>query len=213
MRFHPMLLLLAVGSVAFGLVSPAAAETNGEVSVLLGIVESADDRLDEAGAGSSTLYGLRAALDFGWPVSMTAALLSGSSDGSRNIQGEFPQTIDTDSDALELDLGVRRDFRRDRPLRPYVAAGLAWIRLSVEQVQRGSFGPGTEYEDVVLDDDDAGLGYWLSAGLTYRFAKIHAGLDVRWSDGSAELHPVGSDASIDLDAGGFGAAVFVGYHW
>jgi outer membrane protein W len=129
------------------------------------------------------------------------------------VAAEFPLAFQTDVDALDLHLGARFIFRKTTPWRPYVGGGLAWTTLDVRQVENGSFGPGTEYQTVVVDDSDSGLGFWLGGGLLWRRNQWQVGGDVRYADTSATLQPQFAEEGLKLDAGGLHAGIFVGWAW
>lgn len=203
---------LGIVTVLALLGSPALA-AQGDVNLFLGQNSLAEDRLDEAGVGSPTEFGVLVNLDFEWPVTLALDLLRSSDDASRDIPAAYPLSIATDVDTLDVHVGVRRFFRQDRPFRLYVGGGLAWIQLDAKQVESGSFGPGAEFTDVVLDDSDSSFGYWLDVGLLYRFRRLQIGGDVRYADASATVTPVGASESLKLDSGGLHAGVFFGWSW
>lgn len=193
-------------------VGPALAAP-GELGLRVGQSSLADDGLDRAGVDSVPEIGLTAGLDLGWPVMLVGAVLWASDDATQDVSGQFPLAVDTEAESFEVDLGVRRVFRKKQAFRPYVGGGVAWLQLDVEQVQRGSFGPGTEFTDTVLDDDDSGVGYWLGGGLEYRLRRIHFGVDLRFSRGSADLEAAGGGGSLEFDTGGMSLGAFTGVHW
>lgn len=193
-------------------VSPGLA-AKGDISLLLGQSSLAEDRLDDAGVDSATELGVLVNLDFDWPVILAVDLIRSSDDASKGIPAAFPLSLATDVETLDLHVGARRFFRRSEPFRPYVGGGLAWTRLDVKQVQNGSFGPGAEFSDVIVDDSDDAFGYWLGGGVLYRFETFQVGGDVRFTDASADVDPVGEGGRLKLDAGGLHAAVFVGWMW
>jgi len=204
------MLVFAMGMGLLLLGGPAAA-ASVDASLLLGQNALSEDRLDDAGVDSLTDVGALVNLDFQWPVLLAVDLLRGSGDGSRDFSGEFPLAFQTDVDALDLHVGARYVFRKTTPWRPYVGGGLAWTKLDVKQVENGSFGPGTEYQTVVVDDSDSGIGFWLGGGLLYRHNRWQVGGDLRYADTSATLQPEGADEGLKLDAGGLHAGVFVGW--
>lgn len=204
---------LAVALAAVTLAVPATAEAASDVSLLLGAESLSEDRFDDAGVSGGFQYGVLSNLDFGWPVTLALDLLVASDDATQNYAGEFPLAIQTDVDNLEFHAGVRRFFRQKQPFRPYLGGGLSFAQLQVKQVESGSFGPGTEYSNVVLDDKDTAFGYWLDGGFGYYFKKVVIGADVRWSDASASLAPTSADGDVDLDSGGIQYGAFVGFTW
>jgi hypothetical protein len=170
---------------------PVAKAADGDVSLLLGRNALAEDRLDDAGVDSLTDLGALVNLDFQWPVVLALDLIRGSGDATQGVAAEFPLAFQTDVDTLDLHLGARFIFRKTTPWRPYLGAGVAWTTLDVRQVENGSFGPGTEYQTVVVDDSDSGLGFWLGGGVLYRHRRWQVGADLRYADTSADLQPEG----------------------
>jgi opacity protein-like surface antigen len=186
---------------------------DGDVSVLLGQKSASDDRLEVADVDAPLEFGVMLNLDFGWPVSLAFDLLRASDDATLDIPGAFPSTLETDVDTTEFHAGARYFFRKDKPFRMYAGAGAAFSQLDVKQVQNGSFGPGSEFSDTLLDDGGSGVGFWVDAGLLYRLNRFQVGADVRYSDASVEVTAAGGDEPLDLDSGGLHAAVFVGFAW
>jgi len=195
------------------MLSGAVLAGGGEASLLLGQRALAEGELEDAGADSASQFGVAVSLDFDWPVALALDLLSSSDDETQDLSTSFPFQIATDVETLEFDVGIRKFFLEESKFRPYIGGGLAWIQLEATQVESGSFGPGTEYSTTVVDDDDAGAGLWLDGGFLYRFGSFHVGVDVRWSDASADLIPNGSTGSVDLDSGGTQYSAAFGYHW
>ena len=204
---------LAVALAAMVWASPATA-MESELSLILGVESLSEDRLDDAGVRGGTLYGLRTNHDFGWPVLIAVDLLFSGDDATKSFPGAFPLSVETDVDTRELQVGVRRYFRDPEvTLRPYAGGGLSLAQMDVKQVESGSFGPGTEYSNVVVDDEDSAVGYWLGGGLGWFRGKLVLGGDVRWSNASSEVSPVGGGGDVDVDTGGYVYGAFVGYRW
>ena len=203
---------LAVALALVAMAVPAMAG-DSEVSVLLGGKGLTEDRLDDAGVNTGFQYGVRSTIDFGWPVALAFDLLAASDDATKNFSGGFPLSIKTETDTLEFHFGVRRYLFEDQPVRPYVGGGLSMAQLKVRQVESGSFGPGTEYSNVVVDDKDSGVGYWLGGGFGYFVKQLVIGADVQWSNASADIGSNGGNGSVGLDSGGIQLGAFVGYKW
>jgi len=202
-RGFPALLLLLVFAVL-----PAWA--GGSANLLLGQKWLADDRLDAAGVDTQFVYGVAVTLDFDWPVDLAFDLTQSSADDTLDLGSGF--ALDTDVDTLEFDAGVRKLWG-DR-LQPFVGGGVSWIRLSAEQVEQVPAGAGGTTSVPVVDDSGSGVGFWLNAGLLYRVGShFNVGLDLRYSDADADLQPVGSDDSVNLDSGGTQVGLLLGYHW
>ncbi len=193
--------------------SAVAFAGGGEASVLYGQRALAEDEIEDADADNATQYGVAVSLDFDWPFLLALDLLSASKDKTQDQSGAFPYQISTEVQTLEFDVGVRKFFLRDSRWRPFIGGGLAWVQLDAQQIESGSFGPGTEYSTAVVDDSDGGVGLWLDGGFLFRFGSFHVGVDARWSDASADIAPIGSTGSIDIDSGGIQYAAAFGYHW
>ena len=189
----------------------AAAE--GDLSLFLGQNTLHEDPLDASGVGSPFEVGLLLNLDFQWPVTVALDVLHTSEDTDQVIPAEFPLSFATEVETLDLHAGVRYFFRKDTDWQPYLGGGVAWTSLDVKQVESGSFGPGTEYQTLVVDDGESGVGYWAGVGLQYKVNAVRLGADVRYTDVSVDVQPAGATESLELDAGGLHAGVFVGWSW
>ncbi len=207
---RPIIFFVLFLAVATG--APAR-EVKGNVSLFLGHQSLSDDRLDAAGAGSALELGILANLDFAWPVNLALDLFRSDDDATRTIPTSFPLSVTTEVETLELHVGARGIFRKDKPLRPYVGAGIAWSKLDVKQVERGSLGPGAEFTDTIVDDGDSDVGFWLGGGFLYKFPKVHVGADLRYSDASVAVRPNGGSGAVGLDSGGIHFGAFVGLSW
>jgi len=204
-------ILIAV--LAAGLPLGQAALAN-DVNLLYGQKSLGEDEFDVAGVDGQTEWGLMVNLEFDWPVVLAVDILSSSDENTENIvtgiQG-YDLSFTTEVETLELDVGVRKFW--DWKVEPYIGGGIAYIQLDAKQTEFGSF-LGNPFSDVLLDDDDSALGFWVDAGLIYRLGrKFNLGLDIRYSDSSADLTPVGFTESIKLDSGGTHYGIMLGYHW
>jgi len=100
---------------------------------------------------------------WGWLVG-----LSSSSDEDEGIffQGEAYET-----QSLEVWAGLRRTFRMEATMQPFLATGISWLR---QDLRRESFGTTT------LDGSDDALGAWIELGVQWRLgAHFRLGLDYR----------------------------------
>ncbi len=94
-----------------------------------------------------------------WPVGWEAGIMG--SAASDDVNGN-----DIDSATAELYGGVRKSFGTGR-FRPYVGAGLSWIRVAFDT-------------DALGEDDDGSLGVYAHGGVAYQFTPLFSlGLDVR----------------------------------
>jgi opacity protein-like surface antigen len=177
------------------LCSPAAV-AGGDLSFFLGQNTLKDDPLDVSGVGSPTELGLLLNLDFGWPVVVAVDLLRGSEDTAQDVPAEFPLSLSTEVETLNLDVGARYFFCKDDALRPYVGGGVGWSRMDVKQTESGSFGPGTEYQLQVVGDTGSDVSVWVGAGLLYKLGRMQVGADARYTDASVEVTPTGSPEAL-----------------
>jgi len=202
-RGFPALLLLLVFAAI-----PARA--GGDANLLLGQKWLTDDKLEAANVDTQFEYGVAVTLDFDWPVDLAFDLTRSSADDTLDLGAGY--ALDTDVDTLEFDAGVRKLWRER--LQPFVGGGLSWIRLAAEQVEQVPAGAGGTTPVSVVDDSGSSIGFWLNAGLLYRVGThFNVGLDLRYSDASVDLQPVGADDSVNLDTGGTQVGLLLGYHW
>lgn len=211
MRIEKRLLLLIVLYCLAALPVLAA----GDVRLLFGQKVSNEGRLDNAGVEDQALFGVMLNVDFNKPVALAVDLLWASDDDTLTTNSADAMTYFTEVDTIELDLGVRSLFRRDKFFKPYVGGGLAFIRMDALQTVSGSLGvPGSEFTDTILDDNDSGVGIWVDAGMLFQWkGGLNLGVDVRYSSAAVELSAVGETEQDTLDAGGAYYALTVGYAW
>jgi len=191
---------------------PALAD---DANLLYGRKSLSEGVFDTAGVDAQSQIGVAVTLDFQWPVALAVDLLSSSDDQTDRFDTGPDSWLaySTSVDSLELNVGARKLWER-KVLKPYVGGGLAWIQLDVRQTESGVLDPGGSYSDVLRDDSDSGLGFWLDAGLVYRLGRrFNVGLDVRYSNASAKLSPVGDLEGLTVDAGGMHYGILLGYHW
>jgi len=185
-----------------------------DVNLLYGQKSLDEDEFDVAGVDGQTQWGVMVNLEFDWPVALAVDILSSSDENTVNVVTgiqDYDLAFTTEVETTELDVGVRKFW--DWKVEPYIGGGIAWIQLDAKQTEQGSF-MGNPFSDVLLDDDDSAIGFWVDAGFIYRLGrKFNLGLDVRYSDSSADLTPVGFTESVKLDSGGIHYGVTLGYHW
>ena len=185
-----------------------------DVNFLYGQKSLGEDELDVAGVDGQSQFGVALTLDFDWPVALAVDILSSSDNNTEQIVTgieDYDLAFTTKAKTMELDVGVRKFW--DGKIKPYVGGGIAFVQLDVKQTEFGSFF-GNPFSDVLLDDSGSGLGLWLDAGFIYRLGpSFNLGLDVRYSNSSADLTPVGFTESVKLDSGGTHYGILLGYHW
>jgi opacity protein-like surface antigen len=200
--------------VFVGLLASGASLAEGDVNVFLGQRLSSDSDLEDAGVDSPPQYGLAVSLEFDWPVALAVDVMASSDDDRQDLSGMGGALIfDTDIDTFEFDAGVRKFW--GEKLRPYVGGGVAWVALEAKQTMVGDLGvPGTEFFDVIVDDSDSGIGYWLNGGVTYTIgSSFNVGADLRYTDSDVTLRASDGSGDIDLGAGGWQYGLLLGFHW
>jgi len=94
-----------------------------------------------------------------------------------------------DSETLELYVGVRKTFRTDKMLRPYIAGGLSYLDTELELSGSGG-------GDFIGADSTEAL--YVRGGVGWHFTLCTIGVDVRYNAlGEAEVE----NLDIDLDHG------------
>jgi opacity protein-like surface antigen len=201
-----VIVLLTVGALA----APALA--SGDANLIIGEKSLSDEHFDGAGVDGQSLMGVAVSLDFDWPVMLAIDLLQSTKDNTVAIEAENLLEFLTDVQTTELNVGVRK-FWGDK-FKPYIGGGLAYVELDSIQIEHGDFGlPGSEYWDMIIDDSDSGIGFWLNTGFLYRVGQyINIGFDIRYSDAEADLLPFDAE-TLTLDSGGTHYGVLIGYHW
>lgn len=128
-----------------------------------------------------------------WPVSLTADLLH-SWD-----KNEYLNNVTFEGNTTEFDLGISKHWELEGSITPYIGGGLAII--SAEAILTID---STEYSV-----DDSALGGWIKGGVfvTLDDDGTNLGFEVRYSNAEIEMN------GYDLDAGGYHAGIFIGYHW
>jgi opacity protein-like surface antigen len=132
-------------------------------------------------------------LDFrpkNWPVNIAIDYLDSGEYELQDISGTITRV---DVETKEIDIGIRKIFEVSPTIRPYVGAGVAYIR--------------GKYKGITSDDDD-GTGIWVDVGLYWAFIEhFNIGVDFRYS--KAEITLFGSD----VEAGGFHVGFIGGFRW
>ncbi len=192
--------------------STGSAIAGGDANLLFGYKTLSEGAFEDLGVDSQPVVGVSVTLDFQWPVALAIDLLSSHDDRTRTDSAAFPVTTRTKVDTLELDLGVRK-FWEIKKWRPYVGGGLSLIQLDTKQTTSTDI-LGNIVLDTLIDDDDSGVGFWLSGGTLWTLPEgFNVGAEVRYSDAEGELTPEGFTSKESFDAGGSHLAVMLGYHW
>lgn len=126
-----------------------------------------------------------------WPVSIVIDLLGSSSE-------ETLSGVKYTGTTTEIDLGIRKVWVPDGPIRPFIGGGIASIAAEFE----GADGY------LAISDDDSGIGFWLNGGVYWTIGRhFNIGLEVRYSQAEVTIF------NIDAEAGGTHAGLLLGYHW
>ncbi len=190
--------------------STGSAMAGGDANVIFGHKTLSEGKFDDLGVDGQPELGVSVTLDFQWPIALAIDLLSSHDDRTEAISPTV--TRRTKVDTLELDLGVRK-FWEIKKWRPYVGGGLSMIQLDTKQTKltdvQGNIVPST-----LIDDDDSGVGFWLSGGTLWTLPEgFNLGAELRYSDADGDLTFEQSTSKQSFDAGGFHLGVMLGYHW
>jgi hypothetical protein len=184
--------------VAVGLVATPA-EAGGNLNVLLGQKEQDTSFSDTESVQEQDMLGLM--MDWGgegWPVNLALDVVDSSKDSNDN---DFD--VNVDGSVLAIDGGVRWYFVKNRSWEPYVGGGVSYISANVD----------TSGQSNDVEFDDSTVGYWVNGGIKWVLGEhFNLGGDVRYE--KAELS-VEDDLNnpVDIEAGGLGYAVLLGYRW
>ena len=188
---------LAVIVTAGLLATPAQA--GGNINALLGQREMDESFSDTENIQEQDMLGLM--MDWGaegWPINIALDIVSGSKDtNDENFD------VDVDGSTLAVDGGVRWYFVKNRSWEPYVGGGVAYISGEVD----------TSGDNNDIEFDDSTVGYWLNGGIKWVIGEhFNLGGDVRWEKAELDVEDDLGNPT-DIEAGGLGYAVLLGYRW
>jgi opacity protein-like surface antigen len=188
---------LAVIVAAGFLATPA--EAGGNVNVLIGQKEQDTSFSDTERIQEQDMLGLM--LDWGaegWPINLALDVVNSSKDTDDN---DFNITVD--GSVLAIDGGVRWYFVKNRAFEPYVGGGVSYISAEVD----------TSGETNDLEFKDSTVGYWLNGGIKWVIGEhFNVGGDIRWEKAELDVEDDLNNPR-DIEAGGLGYAVLLGYRW
>jgi len=188
----------------------SSAMAGGDANFLFGYKMLSEGDFDDLGVDNQPELGVSVTLDFQWPVALAIDLLSSHDDTTEATSPTVMRR--TRVDTLELNIGVRK-FWEIKKWRPYVGGGLAMIQLDAKQTTSTNI-LGNIVKDTLIDDDDTGVGFWLSGGTLWTLPEgFNVGAELRYSDAEGDLTSEGFTSKQSFDAGGFHLAVMLGYHW
>jgi hypothetical protein len=190
-------LALAVVVTAGLMVTPAQA--GGNINALLGQKEQDKSFSDTENIQEQDMLGLM--MDWGaegWPINLALDVTSGSKDtNDENFD------VNVDGSTLAVDGGVRWYFVKNRSWEPYVGGGVSYISAEVD----------TSGENNDIEFDDSTVGYWLNGGIKWVIGEhFNLGGDVRWEKAELDVEDDLGNPT-DVEAGGLGYAVLLGYRW
>ena len=193
--FFPAALAVIVIS---GLLAPQV-QAGGNINVLIGQKEQDTNFSDTKDVQEQDMLGLM--LDWGaegWPINLAIDIISSSKDSNDN---NF--NVNVDGSVLALDGGVRWYFLKNRAWEPYVGGGLSYISAEVD----------TDGQSNDIEFDDSSIGYWLNGGIKWVLGEhFNLGGDIRWEKAELDVED-GLGNSRDIEAGGLGYGVLLGYRW
>jgi hypothetical protein len=132
----------------------------------------------------------------GWPVSLTLQLLVSTTDDIP----DHPRFLGDFTSTLELNLGVRKVWRQNAALQPFIGGGLSII--SVATITDDGY--WWSYEE----DGDTGVGWWAGGGVYWKFAeRFHVGVVAQYSWAEVDLF------GRDFNGGGVMCAFMIGGNW
>lgn len=120
-----------------------------------------------------------------------------------NVSAEINEVNNEDLVVVtsEFSVGIRTYFNREEAaVIPFVGLGVSYFDATEERLNAS---------DRVIDDDDAGSGYWAGAGVLWKISdRVALGATVRHSQGDVNLF------GRELDAGGTQYAITARvWHW
>jgi hypothetical protein len=194
--------ILFLVPVVFAMIAALAVtpvQAGGNINVLIGQREQDESFSDTEDIQEQDMLGLM--MDWGgegWPVNIALDIVSGSADSDDN---EF--NVNVDGSTLAIDGGVRWYFVKDRAWEPYIGGGLAYISAEVD----------TDGESNDIEFDDSTVGYWLNGGIKWVIGEhFNIGGDIRWEKAELDVEDDLNNPT-DIEAGGLGYAVLLGYRW
>ena len=189
--------VLAAAALTF---SPARADADGHVNFFLGQKSLSSD--DWKPLEKQIEFG--AVMSFGqddWPVHIAVDVLTSvdQETGYDPAAGDVTLTAST----FELDAGVRKIWKAGKVF-PYLGGGVGLIGASTK-VDNGF---------VNVDAVDAAFGFWADAGVFFRLGShFNIGLDLRYSTADVDLDFGYGYVARDVNAGGFGYGLLLGFGW
>jgi len=125
-----------------------------------------------------------------WPVKIAIDILASSDDD--RVAG-----VEIEASTSEIDVGARRIWIKGKA-RPFFGGGLALVNAELQ----------TAVPPFVIEDDDSGVGLWISGGAFWRIgARFNVGVEARIS--RAEVKFFGRDTEV----GGEHFGVLLGWGW
>jgi len=148
-----------------------------------------------------------AVVDWGaddWPVHLAWGL-NVSADTQDNVYGS---SVEFTAAYAELSFGVLWLPIKDKPIRPYLGAGIAGVSAAYEAEAFG----------VSIDDDDQDFGYYLNGGVYWRLGpRFNLGVDLRYGGGTEFDFTFPFEDEFEetfrADGGYFAYSLLLGFGW
>jgi hypothetical protein len=181
-------------------VTPVRADADGHVNFLIGQKALDDDDTDPLDSG----FAFGAIMSFGqeeWPVHIAVDAL-GYVDEEEEFD-PFLGDVTLTGATFEAAVGVRKIWKIDN-VRPYVGGGIGVVGAALEF--------DTAFGDT--DADGNGFGPWIGGGTFWRLGeRFNLGLDLRWNEAEVDLDFDGGGTLEDVNVGGLGYGLTVGFGW
>jgi hypothetical protein len=135
----------------------------------------------------------------GWPIAVALDLMASTTSEDRDVFAfGVAYDLDIKSTNFELDLGIRKIWEPDSPIRPYLGGGLAFGHGRLEVDLNGTSAA----------EEDTGVGRWVGGGVYWKIQeRFNLGLNIRWS-----AIPIRFDGETeDLDIGGTHVVLILGW--
>jgi len=131
-----------------------------------------------------------------WPVSIACQLLMTYSEQVPDTEGASGDYSGT----YEFNLGLRKIWRPQKKIQPFLGGGLSILGASTTEQ-----GCGYCYTQT---DHDSNLGFWLGTGAYWILGQnFHTGFNLQYTYGEIQLF------GKDFNAGGLHFNALIAYHW
>lgn len=170
--------------------SAANAEWDGDLNVVLG-AKQLDDEWEPLDSQPS--FGLMFdARQEDWPLNLALDLYYSGDDGTAD-------GITREGSTMELNFGIRKIWRTERAMRPFIGVGSSFTRAELEDTSAGL---------PARSDSDWGAGVWIGGGIYWTLADaLNVGFNLKYSNAKVTL------LDESFDAGGRMFGTVIGLSW